>query len=179
MNEATIQVVLDKVIDLGRILKTLEGSISSLREREKQVDKAKEIIARKESSISRREEALQVEQSSFDVRESAVQAKIDKLNRVYQEQELVEDRINKQRTILEEKRLEIEGKLLELAELEKEAVLIKQREDKVNEKLRQVAEKEAIILKEKKLARERKEQLDFLEEDLKRKQAKVQKFLNT
>ena len=177
MNKSSIEEVSSKLSVVRDYLTTMYNESLALIEKERQLNKNKEIILRKEGDINNKVTILNSDKNALELKLGTLEREKTALLGKTKELELREQKFKEQLDILVKQKIEVEGKINDLKNLEGRKKDLDEREQDLLKKLQNLAVREALVEKEKIISRERKERLDKIDADLKRKAERIQRML--
>ena len=177
MNKSSIEEVSSKLSVVRDYLTTMYNESLALIEKERQLNKNKEIILRKEGDINNKVTILNSDKNTLELKLGTLEREKTALLGKTKELELREQKFKEQLDILVKQKVEVEGKISDLNNLNERKKDLDEREQDLLKKLQNLAVREALVEKEKIISRERKERLDKIDADLKRKAERIQRML--
>jgi len=177
LNKSSIEEVSSKLSVVRDYLTTMYNESLALVEKERQLNKNKEIILRKEGDINNKVTILNSDKNALELKLGTLEREKTALLGKTKELELREQKFKEQLDILVKQKIEVEGKINDLKNLEGRKKDLDEREQDLLKKLQNLAVREALVEKEKIISRERKERLDKIDADLKRKAERIQRML--
>jgi len=177
LNKSSIEEVSSKLSVVRDYLTTMYNESLALIEKERQLNKNKEIILRKEGDINNKVTILNSDKNALELKLGTLEREKTALLGKTKELELREQKFKEQLDILVKQKVEVEGKISDLNNLNERKKDLDEREQDLLKKLQNLAVREALVEKEKIISRERKERLDKIDADLKRKAERIQRML--
>lgn len=178
MNKSSIEEVSSKLGVIKGYLETMYQESLALVEKERQLDRNKEIILRKEGDVNNKVALLNTEKNALELKLGTLEQEKTALSEKTKTLELRESKFQEQLAILIKQKVEVEGKIADLKNLEERKKDLDEREQGLLKRLQDLTVREALIEKEKIIDRERKDKLTLEEANLKRKQDKLQRMID-
>lgn len=178
MNKSRIESIRIKLEDFTKDLSIFLTEIKAVEAREKHVERKLEIVRQKETGILNREAQVNKDKSDAGVKLELVSKKISELGEKNKIMLLKEQKLEERKAEIGVKEDGLTESISKLGYLEEKKAQIDEIENDLKDRGKKLNQREALIEKQKKIDRDRKEMLDARENKIKLQQAKLQRFLD-
>jgi hypothetical protein len=177
LNKSEIEAIRIQLEVTIKLLSSYAVALDYVIGKEKEIEKREGVVGQLNNSITKREEDLIKERQLLETHKNNFDEEKKVFKRVEDDFKIQQDRFNgrKQEITTREKAVEDKIKTFDLLKNREASVI--EREQQAQKQKENLEQRENVLKKEIELARERKMSFDIIEADLRRKQAKVQKFL--
>ena len=170
-----IQLKFDDIINdlnyLKEATEKLEFETKEVRRRDEIVNQKDQVVSKKLIEVGRLSDKIITDKAGVDKERKDIQNQMAIVT-------INEEKLKEKREDLTTLEITIDDKTAKLEFLEKRKEELNDYKQEIDKQREEVGQERKLVEKEKMIMRDRKEKLDRLEADLKRKQSKIRKFLD-